>query len=134
MLNHNAPDSQDTKERVWTRFVPSNEPRSVSPGLLHGQCRQEQAEGERRRHVLAPLALLADATGCPGQSGRVCKFHTVYAERAEPRSDSAGGIHVREKLLLQIRVVLHHLQYFVVPLRIDSFLFYDTQFLRLFLR
>jgi hypothetical protein len=109
-------------------------PGSVSPVLAGGQCRQGQAEGERSKHVLAALALLADTTGCPGQPGRVCKYHTVYAEGAEPRSDSAGGIHVREKLLLQIRVVLHHLQYFVVPLRIDSFLFYDTYFLRFCLR
>jgi hypothetical protein len=101
-------------------------PGSVSPALVGGQCRQEQAEGERSKHVVAPLALLADTTGFPGEPGRVCKFHTVYAEGAEPRSDAARGIHVRQKLLLQIRVVLHHLQYFVVPLRIDSFLFYDT--------
>jgi hypothetical protein len=96
---------------------------SFSPARADGQCRQEQAQGERSKGALAPLALLADTTGLPR---RVCKFHTVCAEGAEPRSDSAGGIHVREKLLLQIRVVLHHLQYFIVPLRIDSFLFYDT--------
>jgi len=137
MLNHNAPDSQNME-------MPNQRPRKLRISSCYRQkaCSERQNRGSVPSGVRRPVRKLqGERSNLRSPSGRarraaraaavassVCINFTRVTKKA-PRltgSDSAGSIHIREKPLLQIRIFLHNLQYFVVLLRIDSFLFYDT--------